>query len=72
MDLIVMITIGMGYLNTFISSYMYMGMIHNWLYYVVSIQIYFLFASMWKRILLDKELFDRDQTNTTEWVIEIR
>lgn len=69
MDLIVMVTIATGFLNTFIQTYMYMGVIHNWLFYVVSIQIYFLFAAMWKRIILGEELFNRDQTNGSEWKI---
>jgi hypothetical protein len=55
-----MLTIGMGCLNTFIRTYMYTGLVHNWLFYVVSIQIYFLFAAMWRRIIVDKPFFNRN------------
>lgn len=72
MDLILMTTIGMGYLNTFIRTYSYMGMIHIWLFYVVSLQIYFIFGSMWNHIILGRQLFNRDPNNGSDWHIEIR
>ncbi len=59
MDLIIFVTLGIGFLNTFIRTYMYTGMIHNWLYYTISIQIFFIIQAMWKRAF-GKQLFGRN------------
>lgn len=52
MDLNVMMIVGFGFINTYIRTYSYMGMIHNFFFNSISYQLFFFFNSFWKMVLL--------------------
>jgi hypothetical protein len=51
-DLNVMCVFAIGFLNSYIRTFSYTGIIHNFLFNCLSYQLFFLFSAFWKKILV--------------------
>ncbi len=71
-----MIIFAIGFLNSYIRTFSYSGIVHNFLYSCVSFQLYFLLSTFWKKLLVDgfhySEVSPNSISNETDYTIYIK